>query len=336
MALNFVKFQRGSSAAYEALKTRHALESDALYFIYDKAKPQEGGLLYLGEVLIGGTGINGASQLSELSDVSFENINLLDGMVLQYQGTSGKWKPISIKSAIENSGASLSGSGVTVTSGNTQEGQTVEQVRNTLDPTPTEGDIVFVNGVPYIYDGNSWQTLTGQSIEDRLTLLENGLAGVDAKIANAIANANHLTYEVISGELPTITEQNVGDLSNKILLVADSNGNGTNIYREYIIIGSDENATYEELGTLNDINLENYVQVGDLNDYVTQSDFQAFQTVVANTYVTNTNFNAAVGDLNALAAAVEKPSTDLSTEMIALYERLKWGELDQTNNSQEG
>ena len=336
MALNFVKFQRGSSAAYEALKTRHAVESDALYFIYNKDKPQEGGLLYLGEVLIGGTGITGASQLSELSDVSFENINLLDGMVLQYQGTSGKWKPISIKSAIENSGASLSGSGVTVTSGNTQEGQTVEQVRNTLDPTPTEGDIVFVNGVPYIYDGNSWQTLTGQSIEDRLTLLENGLAGVDAKIANAIANANHLTYEVISGELPTITEQNVGDLSNKILLVADSNGDGTNIYREYIIIGSDENATYEELGTLNDINLENYVQVGDLNDYVTQSDFQAFQTVVANTYVTNTNFNAAVGDLNALAAAVEKPSTDLSTEMIALYERLKWGELDQTNNSQEG
>ena len=336
MALNFVKFQRGSSTAYEALKLRGALESDALYFIYDKTKPEEGGLLYLGEVLIGGTGINGASQLNELSDVSFEDITPLDGMILQYKGTAQKWQPISIKSAIENSGANLSGSGVTVTSGNTQEGQTIEQVRNTLDPTPTEGDIVFVNGVPYIYDGNTWQTLTGQSIEDRLTLLENGLAEVDAKIASAIVAANHLTYEVISGELPTITDQNVGNLSNKILLVANSNGDGTNTYREYMVIGSGENATYEELGALNNINLENYVQVGDLDDYITQNDFQAFQTIVANTYVTNTNFNAAVGDLNALTTAVGKQSTDLSTEMIALYERLKWGELDQTNNNQEG
>ena len=35
MAANFVKFQRGTQAQYDRLKTAGRLESDALYFIYD-------------------------------------------------------------------------------------------------------------------------------------------------------------------------------------------------------------------------------------------------------------------------------------------------------------
>ena len=50
---NFVKFQRGSQTAYNNLATK---DLDTLYFIYDSSNPSAGGLLYLGETLIGGTG----------------------------------------------------------------------------------------------------------------------------------------------------------------------------------------------------------------------------------------------------------------------------------------
>ena len=54
-SVNYVKFQRGTIAAYNALKTRELIDSNTLYFIYESAD-KKNGYLYLGDKLIGGSG----------------------------------------------------------------------------------------------------------------------------------------------------------------------------------------------------------------------------------------------------------------------------------------
>lgn len=345
MALNFVKFQRGSAEAYARLKTNHALEADALYFIYDKNAPAEGGLLYLGEVLIGGTGVAGASQLSELSDINLSGASLADGMILQYQQSSGKWIPNSIKSAVENSGANIGGGGssITIQSGSTQEGQTKAQALASINNDPDVGDIVFLDGEPNIYNGSQWQVLTGSALEDRVALLEQGLSAVDGKISAAVAQANHLSY-VVESELPVITQQNVDNLKNKVILVPNSNASGNDIYDEYLLVQkSGEQDKLEKLGSWN-VNLANYVQVGDLANYVTQndlsnyvtaSDLSDFETVIGNTYVTKNTFNTVVGDIQDLLDNTDKVSTTIIDEVIELQNALKWVEIPTGEEEEE-
>ena len=74
--INYVKFQRGTQEAYARIKERNALDANTLYFIYNDPENEEaGGLLYLGERLIGGTGSgNVVTSLNDLSDVDLFNI----------------------------------------------------------------------------------------------------------------------------------------------------------------------------------------------------------------------------------------------------------------------
>ena len=66
MSVNYVKFQRGSLAAYQALTNP---DKDTLYFIYDKEGSSVGSL-YMGDKLISGGDTNFASaSLDELADV---------------------------------------------------------------------------------------------------------------------------------------------------------------------------------------------------------------------------------------------------------------------------
>lgn len=343
MALNFVKFSRGTAQSYENLKRAKRLESDALYFIYDKNNPEDGGLLYLGEVLIGGTGLAGATKLSELTDIDSAKIkNLSDGMILHYNGLSQVWEPIDLTDALENANISIGGgsvqAGIHVDSTTKTDSESLSGALAKVNQSPTEGDIVFVNNIPYIFNGTSWQKLVGTDLDDRVTTLENkvssiennivdlqdGLTAVDGKIANAISNANHLTYQ-IQDSLPVITDSNVGNLSNSIILVRNSNESGNNLYDEYMVI----NGSYEKMNTIGLPTLEGYVTTQDLNSAV--ENLNTSITAVDNKfndYVLKTTYNAEVGNLATLAAAVEKESTTIVDEIIELNERLQWTELD--------
>ena len=69
MAVNYVKFQRGSESAYLALKNADRLDENTLYFIY-KTNNDQVGSLYLGERLIsGGDVIRESTNLDDLKDV---------------------------------------------------------------------------------------------------------------------------------------------------------------------------------------------------------------------------------------------------------------------------
>lgn len=355
MPLNFVKFQRGSNEAYQALKTANRLESDALYFIYDKLHPDDGGLLYLGDVLIGGSGQANVESLGDLSDVSMPSPStLLDGMILQYNVTTADWRPVSITYAIEHSGASMGGNVDlpivrSVTKGNND---TIDQAIATVDADPIEGDIVFVSGVPYIYNGSSWQILTGSVMSDKVSALETAvsnlqssvsglstalsgvqsqLATVDSRIATAVAGANHLTYSVLeeNENLPTPTEQTVNQISKTVFLVPNGETTGENKYDEYMYVSG----SYEKLGDWG-VNLSNYVTTTTFESRVGSLETaMANLPTTLNAYVTLSKYNSEVGDLQTLLTATGKQSTTIVNEIIELQGRLQWNELDSNQNN---
>ena len=315
MPLNFVKFQRGTQAQYDRLKNAAGgsrLESDALYFVYDSTKPQDGGLLYLGEVLIGGTGsAAGVSNLSELSDVNLGS--LVDGSILRYNLTSQTWESIAPGDLLP-----IVESGVTT-------GQEVYQnVLQRIDPTPMEGDIVFVDSTPYIYNGSSWQLLVGDELEGRVAALESGLAAVDGKIATAIAQANHLTYDVVQA-LPTITDDNVSSLSKTVFLVPNGDTTGDDRYVEYMLV----NGQFEKLGNFG-VDLNNYVTTTTFNTTVgdLQQAIAGLQNSL-NDYVLVETYADEVGDISDLRTAVGDNDITLVEEVTELHDRLCWHPIEE-------
>ena len=71
MAVNYVKFQRGSQEAYDALKAAGQLDTNTLYFIY-KNEADAVGALYMGNRIISGGDITIASAtLDDLAEKFF-------------------------------------------------------------------------------------------------------------------------------------------------------------------------------------------------------------------------------------------------------------------------
>ena len=143
----FVKFQRGSQAAYDALVATNPAASsdffDTLYFIYDKTHPEDGGLLYLGDTLIGGTGVNiGSTDLASLTDVDLSDLSSFsnngDGALLQYNALTDKWEPISPSNI-------SAGSSISVNVGTLNSGETVRQAQNRLNLYPNENFVCLTN-----------------------------------------------------------------------------------------------------------------------------------------------------------------------------------------------
>ena len=308
MNLNFVKFSRGSAAAYTALKNSNRLDPETLYFIYDSTAPQNGGLLYLGDVLIGGTSTAAIENLNDLSDVNFNSNLLVDGMILQYNSTVHKWEAVAGSDLLP-----------VIQSGSKNSGETDQQALARIDSAPLEGDIVFINNVPYIYNGSSWQLLVGQDLEDRVTALETGLQAVDGKIATAISNANHLTYTVVSA-LPTVANA----VENTVYLVGDSTTQGDNKYEEYLLV----NGAFENIGTFG-ADLSNYVTTTSFNSAVgnLQSSIGALQSNL-NNYVLVSDYEDEVGDIGDLRTFTGINDITLVDGVIDLYERLIWNNLD--------
>ena len=271
----FVKFLRGSSTAYQNLNVKN---NDTLYFIYDN-NDEEHGKLYLGSKLIGGTNAEVIENLSSLKDVKIASGSLIDGALLQYDASlEQKWKPVSIKTAIERSGAVL-GSAVAI--GETTNEKDFDDIVEEIAPNAVEGLLIVVDNVPYIYDGENWQSLNS-GLGDRVSALETAVgqpanpsqditaSGLYAQVGSLssaiqnlnndlqsvqslIINSNHLKYEIINDVSDAdLTKDNI------VYLVANGTDSGNNIYDEYLVI----NGALEKICILQ-ADLSNYVQTND-------------------------------------------------------------------------
>lgn len=168
MAINYVKFLRGTPSAYAALETK---DNDTLYFI--TAEGQSVGKLYLGSILVAGNvtadGDSVIDSLGELIDVNLTGLR--DGQILGYDGTTETWKPMDLPSAIDGSimtGASADNAG---TSG--------------FVPAPQAGDQnKFLRG-----DG-TWAEIEGGSIDTSAFATKTELSETNTKVT---ANTNAIT-----------------------------------------------------------------------------------------------------------------------------------------------
>lgn len=89
MAINYVRFQRGTLAAYQALLEKGSIDSNTLYFIYSDDESSAGSL-YMGEKIISGGETNYIfSTLDELSDVDVSNAE--SSSFLVKDGATNNW-----------------------------------------------------------------------------------------------------------------------------------------------------------------------------------------------------------------------------------------------------
>lgn len=322
MAVNFVKFERGLKSIFDRRKAAGNLDENTLYFVYERQNaPEEGGLLYLGSRLIGGTGFSSVTNLNDLTDVDLSDATLADGMLLHYEIESQTWKPISIVTALENAGftpGSSSSSNDRVIAGTKNDGESISQALDRIVSNPVQGDIAIVSGEPYAYTGSNWASLTSQNVLDRIDTLETDVSSLKSEvqaIRQDVLNNNHLSYQVLG---PNETLENldttVENINSTVFLVPNGSEDTSNKYDEYMYV----NSNFEKLGKWS-VNLSDYVRQDEIDGLITNN--------LQSNYVLLSKFNNEVGDISNLRAVTGDNTSTIADGLADVYARLIWNEI---------
>ena len=348
---SFVKFQRGTLAAYNNLRTK---DPDTLYFIYADANNQYGSL-YLGEKLISGGEVSVvSSSLADLSDVNLANI--ADGQILSYDAASGKWKNLNLAQAIENANIET---GAKVTQVTPNDGEDDSQAIDRVITNPEQGDIAFVGDNVYIYNGDSWQQISGAS-EAELASLQSEVAdlkevvgtpaegsnpatGLHAEIAEKITatEANQLIASAI-GEVNHLSYQKVGSLNDidtsatnadrYIYLVPQTPGSLNDGYDEYLVIDNElEKMGQWGVGQLSDLE----TSVGNLNDIINGVPASGDDPAIPGLAERVTILETGVGDLSQLYNYDAQNPTSIVNTINEINERLVWSPIGNSEDEPE-
>lgn len=339
-SVHYVKFMRGSKAAWEALQaTPDRISNDTLYFIYQNAETSIDGKLYLGQKLISGTGdgLSGDININDIGDVYIDNETLSDKQILVYNQTTQHWDNTSLSTIIDDAvavmrGATAAAAGI-----------------SGLVPMPQAGDQnKFLKG-----DG-TWASINIPVFQTEVFTLSNNqvklngfdfasVGSVPIKTNNGLEwtslstgklNRSITTLEKLQAQLAGTDPDPID--TNMIYMVLNGNDPSTeNAYDEYMVI----NNRLERLGTFGQVNLNNYVTVstfntavGQLNDILNDTiDSNSGKTIpglvsrvsyIENNYVTKD----AIGDLDTL---ILSPGNEtLVQEINTLNNRMKWQELE--------
>lgn len=317
----YVKFQRGKVESYNRLSTK---DNDTLYFVYENNDDSKG-KLYLGNRLISSVGEGDlVTSLADLTDVI---INEAPAGSFLVKNSLGKWVATSAQEIAE----------IILTAGNS----IVKIDENEFHFNSIDGNLElrgFSNAtsgmVPVKEDNKLLWTSLPPNLSSEVTNLQtivnsisNELQAVDGKIATAINNSEHLKYKVINNISEAIRD-------NIIYLIPKVDSEIDNVYDEYMFV----NGKLELIGSINNINLEDYVTVDTFNQSLS---FKADESTVANlssvvsdlqanlnNYVLTTTFNSVVGDLSSLTTYNNlSPNTTISDTIIDIYQRLTWKEI---------
>jgi hypothetical protein len=223
---SYVKFVRGTIAAWEVLNRENQVKDDTLYFIYESTTSDKG-LLYLGTKQIGGT-LNGDTTIPEvlddLKDVIIDQTGLSTDNILVYNGSEWINAPFIDLLKYDGNVLDLNGNGALTLRG-------FEESEEGAIPQKDDSGLIT-----WIKPGNL------PEITEMAEQLE--------EVYSLIASMDHLSYKKV-GSLDDINV-NADKAANYIYLVPTEDN--TNKYNEYMVIDN----TLEPVGTW-DVNLENYV-----------------------------------------------------------------------------
>lgn len=171
MAVNYVKFQRGSQEAYDALKSAGKLDENTLYFIYSTDNSSVGAL-YMGNRIISGGDITIASaSLDDLADVVVAGAGTNSFLI---KGTDGNWIAKSLEDVVALIKENLGDTDTQVFQATLEDGENDQDAINRVvaDSLLTAGDIAIVKSLiadnkyqytAYVYDAKTkaWAAMDG-------------------------------------------------------------------------------------------------------------------------------------------------------------------------------
>lgn len=289
---NYVKFMRGTPAAYSVAKK----DEDTLYFISEK--DADTGILYLGEKLIlsGASGSEVITYLNDLNDV--DTSGAADKYLLGYDAANSKWVPMdpaTVFTISEMVGADTEKAGV-----------------SGLVPAPKAGEEGY-----FLRGDGTWaaielkESLTRKIVDNYEAIEEYILVNDDAEkyifmvpAKNAEGANKYLEYIVLTIDNNYVIEQ-VGDWSVDLSNYATKEEVNQVVQVE---VGKLENKLANEYVTKEML----VIQVGNLKDELSKS------------YVSIIDFNKTVGDLSVLLET-EKSMVERLGE---LDNRLQWKDIE--------
>lgn len=277
---NYVKFMRGTPRAFEALAVK---DNNTLYFISETDALS--GKLYLGaKEIICDNNTSVATYLKDLLDVDLpEDIGeLKDGQVLTYDADADKWvarDPSGIAEVL------FDGNQFELTENGELSIVNFANAENGAQLTKgADGKLVWIKPDTTTVEGLGNAVETLRNDVDLLVTKVDGLdtpEEVDSKIAEAIAAANHLSYEIVESTDDIVLDATGAD---KIIYLV-KNGD---VYDEYMVV----NGVLEKVGDWN----------VDLSNYATKDEVTAVDTKVDD-----------IADLlNGVSADVEEAKTNIA------------------------
>lgn len=352
MALNnYVKFMRGSLAAYEALATKN---EDTLYFIKISENETR---LYWGERLISDgnevpTEI--ATALKDLTDVNIsEDIVLTDGMFLGYNTETSKWEPKTqtevtvdpMKGATSETAGSAglvpapaAGDEKKVLTGDGNWTElNIPDITNLENQVSTliDGDVnksareIAVEEVTKIVTGADESYNTLKEISDWIISHPEDVAEINSEITTIkeLIGYSESVEEDENGEQVTIVTSKVGTLEAELAQVKqDTEIINTSIGELQTLLGY--TAADTEAGT--NASLKAVEKIDAIADALGVSEDSETGEIIIT--------SAPVGNLNELNLYTELEGQDNQPDSLVdainlLTEQLKWGELTENSIS---
>ena len=338
--INYVKFLRGTPAAFEKLSIK---DKDTLYFISEPGA--KNGLLYLGDKIIAGSSSTGSiSNLSiaDLKDVIIDNTGLTDGSILMYDWVKKAWVNKTLDEVVVDvmQGASSTKAGAAG-----------------LVPAPKVGEQnKFLRG-----DG-TWAEagLTDaekQELQDNTSKLE-ALIGDSTKLDGTVPSISEIALETLTEALvPEDAKESLDTLQEISDWIQKHPGDVTEINSNILdlqtSVGSIENVlngTKETEGLVstvgkvydsifdNDVGLDH--RVANIEDVLYDSvneegdTVQGLISIVGNlqnpegSYVLQSVYRSEVGPISSLNFTDDN-STTIVDEINSINSRLKWVDLDE-------
>lgn len=314
---NYVKFQRGTTEAYNHLKTLNRIDSDTLYFVYDSVEDTHG-LLYLGNKLICNNASSTTYGIANLEDVTLGD-DLTNNHILIYNGA--KWINISTdqllssvysKTEIDEKLKNLS------VSGGGLQYKLVDSI-DAIDTTATDADkfIYFVPRTTSTNDTYDEYMIVNGAIE------KIGSLSVDlTDYVKATELTNYVQKEegsrlITQAEVAKLEGVEEGAEKNKIVSVESG----------VFSITEDREL---ELISIPVTKIEGYSENGPR--LITQEEIKKLSQLDlnGNAYVPITVYQAEVGSLTSLTNYDEKNPQTIVSELNSINERLTWGEISTT------